>query len=268
MLNQLPRPDALRPVDEPAEIRQHPGQLLRRVALAQRLHVQIALALGQLPARGRDYKRRVAVFRRRAAEGLYQPLLPRRGGQQVPRAHNARHAHCGVVHRDGKLIGEHPVRAADDEVPALARRVFDVCAVVPVLNGDGLVRRNHFICRAAPAPLERGDLRAGQRAAAAGAGVFLPRMRGRGSEPLRARAPAGVEQPLFPQPPEGLLVFPRPPALAAVRLHRPAEVPVEAQPAQVLRHKPGGILVGALRVEVLEPEEHLPSARAHVQPGE
>lgn len=55
------------------------GQLLGCVFLPQGLHVQVALALGELAPVRRDEQRRVCVFRGLAAERFHQPDLPRCG---------------------------------------------------------------------------------------------------------------------------------------------------------------------------------------------
>ena len=82
----------------------------------------------------------MAVVRGFAAQGLYEPFLPRSGGQQVACPHYAGDAHLHVIHRNGQLIGKYPVGAADDEVPAAAREVLAVRAVVAVINGYFCVR--------------------------------------------------------------------------------------------------------------------------------
>ena len=71
-----------------------------------------------------------------------QPDLPRRGVEQIARAHDARDAHLQIVHAHGKLVGEHAIRAPDEKIIAPAPQLHFLRAVVPVDEGN--VRIGHF----------------------------------------------------------------------------------------------------------------------------
>ena len=207
----------------------------------------------------------MAIFRRGPAQGLDEPFLTRSGREQIPRPHDPRDAHLHVVYRDRQLIGEYTVGAADDEVSALAREVFAVRPVVTVLNGEHRVGDNDLSGgRAAHLCL----FSLGVIAALAAHGPLLAGMRRAGRKALRARAPAGVDEPECREPFKGRFVAARAQALTAARFLRPAEIPVEAEPAQVLRHEARVFIPAALRVQVFQAEEHLAAQGADIQPGQ
>ena len=146
-----------------------------------------------------------------------------------------------------------------------SREVLAVRPVVAVGDEDVPVRDDDLRRRGAAL---RGLFGPGVIAALAARGALLARVRRARGQPLRAGTPAGVDQPEALQPLKGGLVAPRAQALTAGGVLRPAEVPVEAQPAQVLGHEARIFVPAPLRVQVLEPEEQLPAQGAHVQPGE
>ena len=96
------------------------GDGLRRGFLPEHAHVQIPVPLAQPPPVRADQQREMAVGGDGVAKLLQQPDLPGRGGKQVPAPHHAGDAHGPVVCRHGQLIGVDAVRAAEDEVAALA----------------------------------------------------------------------------------------------------------------------------------------------------
>ena len=181
-------------------------------------------------------------------------------GQQIAAPHHLADAHAGVVHHHGQLVGVDPVGAADDEIAAVAQQVFAVVALETVAENNGLVR-NLQPPGGLPA---RGPVLWAQ--APAGAGIDgLPVGgvgRGGGVE-LSAGAVAGVYQSLrFQRFKSGAVIF-RPPRL---RLALP--VPVQAQPFEVAPDGVGIDRLGAIRVQVLDAQEHTPAHRPDGQPGQ
>ena len=82
-------------------------------------------------------------MRRLEAEQAVQPDLARRARNKVASANDLGHARKSVIDRHRKLIGEHAVRAADDEVAAFLCEVFAVFAEYAVCERDFLVRHAH-----------------------------------------------------------------------------------------------------------------------------
>src|SRR5205807_7652725 len=69
---------------------------------------------------------------------LLQRDLPGRAVEQVGTADDVRHPLQRIVHDHRQLIGERPVAAADDDVPALAQ-LEAALPLRPVLEADGSV---------------------------------------------------------------------------------------------------------------------------------
>ena len=199
--------------------------------------------------------------RRRKAEQPVQPDLPRCGGDQVRAAHHLGHAGDRVVHHDRELVGKHPVRPADDEIPALAREVFAVRAEHPVREADLLIRHAHARRRGARFALLRNLL---GRQIATGARVDHAAVRQvrRGSRvQRRTRAEAGIQQPLFPQDGFIFLVNRR-----ALGLIQDLPVPVQPQPAQVVEDQLRIAARAAQGIQILDPQQVLPALMPRAQP--
>ena len=77
---------------------------------------------------------------RRKAQLAVEPELPRRGGKQIAAPHDLRDTAERVVADHGKLIGEDPVRSAQNEVAAVCRQVFAVFPENAVGKADGFLR--------------------------------------------------------------------------------------------------------------------------------
>mgnify|MGYP000199428989 CR=1 FL=1 len=70
--------------------------------------------------------------------------LPGGGREQVRAPHHLRHAHAGIVHHHGQLVGKHAIGAAEVEIPAVAEQVLGVRAIQPsvkVMSSSGTMRR-------------------------------------------------------------------------------------------------------------------------------
>ena len=137
-----------------------------------------------------------------------------------------------------------------------------------VYNGHVLVRHGAFIGRRALAALAARELEPLEAPAGAAARVLLARMGRGGGEALRPGAPAAVYEPLFLQHGEGRAVQPAARALSIALVLRPAGVPVQAQPAEVVRHELRAVHIAPVGVQVLEAEDELPAQMADVQPGQ
>ena len=108
-------------------------------------------------------------FRRLPAQKRVEKELSRRGTQKIRPPDHLRDAHGGVVHHHGQLIGEKPVGAPQQKVPAVRGQILRELPQVTVGEGDRLLR--HPEPRGAP-PARRlppGDLL--RRQAPAGAGI-------------------------------------------------------------------------------------------------
>ena len=86
---------------------------------------------------------------------------------------------------------------------------------------------------------------------------------GGGGQTLGAGAPAGIDKPLHFELPKSFFIKSVSPGLRVAGF-RPAAVPVETKPAQILRQR----LAGAGGVEVLHTEDQLAAERTAVQPGQ
>ena len=205
-------------------------KLRRGICFAQNTEVKITVALGEPPSVRRGEQGDVIVFRRCGVEQTVEIQLPRRGREKIAPAHDLRYTGVDIIRHDGELIGENAVRAPENEVPALAREIFGVWAVMPVRKGDALVRHTQ--------PPERGAHFRFRRALffgkiAAGAGVDRVTVGGvrsvRGVFEIAARTPAGIDKALAAQPVENALIV-----FAARALIRLLSVPRETEPAQIV----------------------------------
>ena len=205
-------------------------KLRRGIFPAQNAKIKITVALGEPPPVRCGEQGNVIIFRRFGAEQTVEIQLPRRGREKVAPAHDLRYTGVDIVRYDGELIGENAVRAPENEVPALAREVFGVCAVMPVDKGNVPVRHAK--------PPERGAL-FGFRCAlflcqtAAGAGVDRVAVGGvggvRGVFKIAARAPAGIDKALAAKPVENARIV-----FAACALIRLLAIPCKAEPAEIV----------------------------------
>ena len=82
----------------------------------------------------------MAILRVGQAKLLLQPQLPGGGVQQIAAPHHLGDPLKGVVHHHRQLIGVHPVRAAEDKVPALRRQVLGTVPLELIPEGDRLLR--------------------------------------------------------------------------------------------------------------------------------
>ena len=205
-------------------------KLRRGICFAQNTEVKITVALGEPPSVRRGEQGDVIVFRRCGVEQTVEIQLPRRGREKIAPAHDLRYTGVDIIRHDGELIGENAVRAPENEVPALAREIFGVWAVMPVRKGDALVRHTQ--------PPERGAHFRFRRALffgqiAAGAGVDRVTVGGvrsvRGVFEIAARTPAGIDKAIAAQPVENALIV-----FAARALIRLLSVPRETEPAQIV----------------------------------
>ena len=109
----------------------------------------------------------MAILRVGQAKLLLQPQLPGGGVQQIAAPHHLGDPLKGVVHHHRQLIGVHPVRAAEDKVPALRRQVLGTVPLELIPEGDCLLRDLNAPGGDTPGG-QSGPLFRGQMAAAAG----------------------------------------------------------------------------------------------------
>ena len=172
----------------------------------------------------------MAVGRRRVAQLLQQPDLPGGGGEQVPPPHHPGDPHGPVVRRHRQLIGVHPIRPAEDEVPAVGVQPLGLGAVVAVYKRHRLRRHRHPPGRLPAGGHPGRPIRRGEAAAAA---VVHPGpvsgVGGGGRQQLPPGAEAGIDQPRLHQAVKGGLVNGSAVALGIHRVPRlPAFVPSPA----------------------------------------
>ena len=98
--------------------------------------------------------------------------------------------------------------------------------------------------------------------------MLLARMRRAGGQPIRPGAPAAVYEPAALKLRKGRGVVFAPLALGEALVLWPARIPVEAEPAQVLRHELRIVHIAALGIEILQPEDKLAAGMPRVQPGQ
>ena len=113
--------------------RKRSDQLLRRAALPQRSEVQRFFPLAQPPPVRRKQKRDMIIRRRWEPERLLQPHLARHRTQQIASSDNLSDAARRIVGHNCQLIGVYAVRAADNKIAAVPRKIFGVRALKTVL---------------------------------------------------------------------------------------------------------------------------------------
>ena len=194
----------------------------------------------------------MVILRRGIAENGEQPQLPRRGAQQIAAAHDLRHAAERIVAHNGKLIGIHAVGASDDKIAAGLGEPLCLRAADTVPERDGDVRHTD-------APRGAAGLCGALllRQVAAGSGIEHRAVRGmgrRGVVQLAAGAVARVDQAL-------LLQFCKMCGIdrASRALRRHLAVPVQPEPAEVPPQLLGIGRTAALRVKVLDAQQHTPA---------
>jgi hypothetical protein len=217
------------------------------------------VALGQPRAVGAEHERDVGEGEGGQAEARGEPELARGGVQEVLAADDLADPLGAVVDDDRQVVGERAVVAAHDEVVDDAR----LRAVDAVGEGDRRGVGGDAQRRRAPGRLALGALRRGQVAARAGVvalGQRAVRRRGRLAD-LRARAPAGVDEPV------------------ALQLRQRVGVEVQARglpddlavPVDPDRREVGELLAREVRadppgVEVLDPQQERRALGAGVEP--
>src|SRR5207247_387909 len=172
------------------------------------------------------------------------------------------HSLCGVVDDDGELVGGRPGRFPHHEV---ATRL----AQINVHRPEKTVDKGTTAIADPEAPREGlcaepdsvGDTMAGTRARIRRAFVLGVR-RARGTLGVPARAGAWVDEFLLPQMCERLLVDPE-----TLRLDERLAVPVEPEPAQIVKGLFSGAGFDARRVDVFHAQGDAAAATARRQPG-
>lgn len=123
--------------------RKRSDQLLWRAALPQRAEVQRFFPLAQPPSVRRKQQRNVIVCRCWKPKCLLQPHLTRHGAQQIAPPDDLCDAACRVIGHDCELIGAYAVRAADNKIAAVPRKIFGVRALKTVLYRYGGIWYDH-----------------------------------------------------------------------------------------------------------------------------
>ena len=195
--------------------------------------------------------------------------LPRGGGQQVGAAHHFGHAHPGIVHHHRQLIGKHPIGTAEVEIAAVPQQVLPVLAHTAIHKDDLFVGHPEPVSRCFLLPLF-GNF--GGRQIPAGAGIDHVSVRSMGcagSMELGAGAETGIDQPLRLQLGVLFLIDAAAFALVIGRV-RPAGaaalLPDKAEPAQILFQLVGILAGAAFGIQILDPEDDLPSLLLRAQP--
>ena len=109
----------------------------RTEALPELAHVEVVVALGEPSPVGRKQERYVRIGWLRELEEPLQVDLARRRGEQVAAAHDLRHAHLGVIHHDGELVGEDPIASPHQKIPACTCEHLALFPVHAVGERDG-----------------------------------------------------------------------------------------------------------------------------------
>ena len=202
----------------------------------------------------------MGVFRVREAQQRLQIHLPGRRAEQVCTPYHLIDPGQRVIHGDGQLVNIDPVGPAHHKISTVSGQILPVSALDPVIHCPRLIGHTHTPggCSA-----EGGLLRVAQ--IPAGAGIYIGAIRHMGgidAVELAAGAVAGVKQP------HSLQLFKVLPVdFAALALGLGLLIPVKAQPLQILPENFRVFRAGALGVQILHPQHHMPPCLSHAEPG-
>ena len=245
--------------------------LFRRILCPQIFQALVPVPFGQAAAIGGQQERAMGELRRFQPQQTVKIKLPCGGREQVCPPHHLRHAHPGIVHHHGQLVGKHTIGTAEVEIPAVAEQVLGVGAHTAIGEGDVLIGHHEPVGRGLLFALF-GDLLC--RQPPAGAGIDHIAVGGvgcAGGMELGTGAETGVNKALCFQFVIALgvdggalaLVIGAVGAAAAAAL-----VPDKAQPAQVLFQCVGIFARAALGIQILNAQNDAPALTSGAEPGQ
>ena len=193
------------------------------------------------------------VRRRIKAQHALNIDLPRRGSQNVMPPDDLVHPAERVVYDHRQLIAEKPIRAADDEIPAVARHVFAVFPVMTIPNRNRFIRNAQAYRRTARLYALRNLFRRQMRTCSRINRIIVAAVGRGGGVKLCARAKAGVEQPfLLKLTGIPLIDFP------AFALKKRRLIPCDAQPCQILNRRVAQAFRAPRRIQILDSQQKTP----------
>ena len=245
--------------------------LFRRILCPQIFQALVTVPFGKAAAIRGQQERTVGELRRFQTQQTVKIKLPGGGREQVRAPHHLRHAHTGIIHHHGQLVGKHTIGTAEVEIPAVPEKVLGVGAHTAIGEGDVLIGHHEPVGRGLLFALF-GDLLRRQPPAGAGIDdVAVGGMGCAGGMELGTGAEAGVNKALCFQFVIALgvdggtlaLVIGAVGAAAAAAL-----IPEKAQPFQILFQRIGVFPGAALGIQILNAQNDAPALMFGTEPGQ